>query len=407
MINKINLYSSNSQIQKFKSAEKRKESNYRADSVSFPNHFYYVPFFGRREVSRVSVLSLIQNANPYSETGYKGTVYKLASPKGSYAVKVARTPEFSFEKEAEVLKKVPDALLGSQKFVDFFKDPKTNKDVLVSTFAKGRRGVLYSEDDFKTFFKNLLLLDINGIYHGDLNMENCLFDEGNINLIDFGEGSFFKIGDTYSEMYPTFMLKSNACNLEQNGIPDCIKKWNDMGFNLKNTFKKYLQAKGEFYQKHSALLDESVPKYAVKFEQNLAKVLLKPSDDIIENELRRIDLLYTFEHADTAVNYQRIPEMGTRNWNLTIEKAISMLSFINQTLRKDLGAEERIYFEFQKQTAEKLLETFLAWGNSTKEWINESMKKDFSELSQQEKDFRKNQGKYMELPPDLFSMVMK
>lgn len=405
MINQVNLYS-NIQIPKVKRIDSKKENRHKSNFLPSTNHFYCVPFLGKKEVSRIMVLSSIENQKPFSETGFKGIVYKLENSNGSYAIKVARTSEFSFEKEAEILKRVPKKLIGSQKYVDYFKDPKTNRDILVSTLAKGERGVLSTDNDFEIFFNNLLLLDINGVYHGDLNMENCLFNGNSINLIDFGEGSFFQLGETYDEMYPSFMLKSNACNLEQNGIPDCIKEWKNMGLNLKDTFKKYLIAKGKFYSKHSALLDKKTQENAVFFEQNLAKVLANPNNDIIENELRRIDLLYTFEHADTAVNYKRIPEMGIRNWNLTVKKAKLMLSFITQTLKKPLNEDERTYFKYQKQIAEKLLETYIDWGNSTIDWIKESMEKDSTELSKHEKDFRTNQGNYMEPPPDLCSIIL-
>lgn len=406
MIKAVGLYN-NFQIPACsKKAELKKDKRAQIGSLSSFDNFSSLAFLGNKQTSRVEVLNLIQNEEPFSEAGYKGTVYKLENKNGLFAVKIARTPEFSFSKEAEVLKKVPNGLGESQRFVDYFKDPKTGRDILVSTFAKGKKGVLTTDDDFKRFFENLLLLDREGIYHGDLNMENCLFNNGDINLIDFGEGSFFNLGDSYDEMYPDFMLKSNACNLEQNGIPDCIKKWDDMGLNLKETFKKYLRAKGEFYSKHSTLLGENAPREALLFEQNLARVLSNPSDDVIQNELRRIDLLYTFEHSDTAVNYKRIPEMGIRNWNLTIEKANTMLDKINETLKKPLSEDERTYFEFQKQTANKLHETYKNWGNSTIEWIKDSMKKDYSELSPHEKDFRENAGKAMELPPDLYGMVV-
>lgn len=405
MIEKISL-NNNFKIQQFKKAELKKDERLQITSLSSFKNFSSLSFLGNKEVSRADILNLIQNAEPFSEAGLKGIVYKLENSNGSFAVKVARGEEFSFSKEAEVLKKVPKSLSKSQRFVDYFKDPKTNRDILVSTFAKGKRGVLTTDKHFNSIFESLLLLDREGIYHGDLNMGNCLFDDGEINLIDFGEGSFFNLGDSFDEMYPSFMLKSNICNLEQNGIPDCIKKWHEMGLNSKEIFKKYLAEKGKFYSKHSALLGESTPKEAKLYEKNLAKVLLNPSDDVIENELRRMDLLYTFEDADTAVNYRKIPEMGIRNWNLTIQKANSMLHRINETLKKPLCEDERTYFEFQKQIAEKLLETYKDWGNSTITWINGSMEKNYSELSPHEKEFRKNQGKFMKLPPDLLSMVL-
>lgn len=364
-------------------------------------------FLGNRpEVSRSEVLNTIRNSEPISRAGLKGDVYKLQKGEKAYAIKIAKI-ETDFSKEAEILKRVPKGL--GQEFTDYFKDPATGFDILVSTFAEGKKGTLQTKEDFKTFFDNLLFLDRAEILHGDLNMENCLFFGDKINLIDFGEGSIISTGDGYEEMYPPFMLKTNAVNLEQNGIPDCIKSWVQTGIDTKETFKTYLNAKGEFYKSHAEYLAKSgiSNKDAINFETNLARVLSAPSERVVKNELRRMDALYTFEQADTAVNYAKSPKSAIRNWHLTIQKTEKMLSEIEENLAlADLSKEERTYFEYQKTIAQTMLSDYKDWSTGTIGWIESSFEKPDNELSEHEKAFRQNRDTIMEMPPDLLSMVI-
>lgn len=104
MIEKISL-NNNFKIQQFKKAELKKDERLQITSLSSFKNFSSLSFLGNKEVSRADILNLIQNAEPFSEAGLKGTVYKLENSNGSFAVKVARGEEFSFSKEAEVLKK--------------------------------------------------------------------------------------------------------------------------------------------------------------------------------------------------------------------------------------------------------------------------------------------------------------
>lgn len=369
---------------------------------------YYLPlnFRGNEKKPSVSsILNFIETNRPYSEAGLKGVVYKMDSKNGPLAIKVGRSIENDFSHEAEILKRVPDDISG-QKFVDYFKDPKTGKDILVSTFSSGTKGTMQKKEDFLKLFSVLNALDNAGVLHGDLNMGNWLFDDGEINLIDYGEGSLFNAGDTYEEMYPDFIVKTNIINLEQNGIPDCIQKWHKKGIDTKEAFKSYLEAKAEFYKKHKETAAKTGNKRAYDYESNLTEVLNNPDDDIIENEARRMDILCTFEQSDTAVNYAKYPDSAIRNWKLTIKKAQAMLDKTREMLEDDnLSPEKRKYFEYQYKIAKTFLETFKDWGNGTISWIKGIETKPKEELSEHEKTLKDNKGKQMELPPDLVSMV--
>ena len=138
----------------FKSAKTNafNSKNRLAQPPYFSNVSDSYSFTGKTEISRTKVLEIINTSAPLSNAGLKGIVYKFDEGNKSYAIKVARLPEYKFENEAEVLKQVPSGI-NCQRYVLYFQDPKTNCDILVSSFVEGSKGVLKSEDDFNNFLK--------------------------------------------------------------------------------------------------------------------------------------------------------------------------------------------------------------------------------------------------------------
>lgn len=393
-----------------KTTIKNKTNFQNKNSTVLPNYnqIGHLSFLGsKKEIERAKILSVIRDEKPFSNAGLKGVVYRTNIKGKEVAIKVGRNENFDFSNEAKILSRVPKDFSQSQQLIDYFKDPITNCDILVSTFVEGKKGILSSREDFDGLLSNLFILDKNGILHGDLNMGNFLFTDNGINLIDYGEGSLFEIGETYTEMYPNFIAKSNVINLEQNGIPDFIQKWQENGIEPKKAFKNYLIAKGNYYKKHSEFLKENnLDNRTIEFEKNYAKVLENPSDKVIKNEILRMDALCTFEQSDTAVNYTKIPNAAIRNWNLTISKVKFMKENIENELKNpNLNNDERVYFNYQKEIANCLLEDFSNWGNSTINWILGSFEKDEKDLSEHELAFRKNKNKNMENPPNLYSII--
>lgn len=364
-------------------------------------------FLGKNTPSKLEILEAINHSSPLSNDGFKGVVYKYDKNGKSYVIKVARNSQFKFENEANILKHVP-LDINCQSFISYFQHPNTNCDILVSTFVKGSKGVLKSPDDFKEILNLLSKLDAANILHGDLNMQNCLFGSSSIGLIDFGEREIFKTGDTYSDfIYPDFVLKSNIVNLEHNGIPDCIQTWAQNDDNTKNNFKNYLIAKSQYYKNHADFLKAQSKDLtsAIDFEQNYSEVLENPSDLVIENEIRRIDCLYTFEQSDTAVNYQNIPNAAIRNWNLTVKKAKAQLDFINNVLNNEnLSCDERKYFEYQEKIITLFFKQFSSWATSTIKWLESLPNK--NNLSDFEKKFIANKDKTTPAPPNLVEKTL-
>ncbi len=332
------------------------------------------------------VSNVIQKEKPLSNAGLKGIVYKFEHKGEPYVAKVARSTEHSFGKEKEILEKIPQELESSQKLVDYYQ-LEDGRDVLISTFVDGKQGILKSKEQFDNLFDSLLELDNAGVLHNDLGMGNCVFKDGKVKLIDYGEGALFKIGDDSSELYPHFVSQTNVINLEQNGIPDCIKQWNKEGLETRNLFTDYLQSKGVFFEKRSNALEKIAEENItlqsnVEYEKVLSRVLQNPSKEVIENEAHRMDILQTFESADTSVKYHKLPNDAIKNWELTLEKTQSSIDRTNKHLESEhLSRDERKYFEHQKQIYEHLQGTFSDWGNGTINWLNDVKNTDINHLS--------------------------
>lgn len=358
---------------------------------------------------RQKAINAMSNQQPVNNGGFKGVVYKLEHNGNTYAIKKGRFDNSDFSNEAQILKKIPSSLKNSQHLIDYFKN-KDGKDILITTFVKGHKNVLKTQKDFDKFYEALLTLDSLGILHGDLNMANCLFDGENINIIDYGEGSFFSLGEKEGGFYPDFCLKTNANGLENNGIPDCIKAWANEGLDCRGQFVTYLMAKSKFYEKHSKLIQKFAPNSeSADYEENLSKVLKDPSKNVIENEAKRIDILYTFEHADTSVNYNKNIDDSIRHWYMTLSKTkVALLNAVKIAQDENTPPDEKKYFEYQTKILGSMYSNFKQWSDGTFYWLERISNTPESYLNEQEKTLKHSIGKKTAYnPPDLEACIIK
>lgn len=413
-INKLNTASLRSNYYQLRKTENKPNKNFKSIGNA-PLNFsktYPIPFLGNIDFDlRKEALRAVENDTPLSNDGFKGIVYKINHKGKNYAVKVGRFEDSDFLKEAQVLKHVPKTITQSQHFVDYFQNE--GKDVLISTLVSGEKGVLKSDADFKNYFELLFKLDKSGVFHGDLNMANCFFDNDKINLIDYGEGSLFSSGEKMGDLFPDFVLKTNGANLENNGMPDCIKNWKTNGLETKKLFETYLENKAHFYSKHHKLIKKnygSAPRYekAIDYEENLSKVLKNPSEEVLKNEARRIDLLYTFEYANTSTRYHKIPRDAVYNWSLTMDKAKNALKTARKILENgNLKPLERKYFEYQTQIYQKMYITLQIWRDNTLSWIEDIVSATDENLDNYEKTFYLNRNLKTDYEaPDIYSYIV-
>jgi len=196
--------------------------------------------------------------------------------------------------------------------------------------------------------------------------------------------------------------------LEHNGIPDCIKSWSKNNKDTYQNFKDYLKAKSGFYEKHLSLLKANgiESEDTIAYEENLSRVLKNPSDTVVENEIRRLDCLHTFEYADTAVNIENNITAAKRNWNLTVKKSQLQLGFIERNLQNpNLSDDEREYFTYQQKILQTFDKQFTSWSSSTFEWLDSLGARD--DRSDIERRFIENIGKEPSpVPPNLVEMVL-
>ena len=335
----------------------RFESSYANKKSNIPS------FYGKdiiQQYSRTQTIEYLKsNPKPIAQ-GTDGIIYKL----GTSAIKVGKTKETSFEAEAEILKKSPKSLKNTQKFLDRF--TFNGKDVLVSSFVQGTHKKALNAQDFGKVFNVLLEHDKVNIIHGDLNLGNIIFSKnGEISLIDYGAAT--QPQTTEVELYPNFVVNTNALKFENTGVCDSLKEWQKAGTANEN-FEEYLRSKANFYAKHSTLVSDGKSR---EYEENLAIVLNSPTQDIIDTELRRLKTLDLLEMADTATNYENNPHNSIKLWNATVENAKEYTEETAIKLQNEKDENRIKYLAFQHEIAKSFYETLSEWRNGTFSWLYE------------------------------------
>lgn len=376
-ISAINIYN-NYQKTQTKKRTNSVNSSYSNKNISEPSFCSNIHYSYNR--SRL-IDFLEQKPQPKAE-GTDGIIFKF----GDTAVKVAKTKETSFEAEAEILKKLPNDLKNSQKFIDRFE--YRGRDVLVSNFVEGNHKKALTPNDTAKVFGVILAHDKANIIHGDLNLGNIIFSKtGDVSFIDYGAAS--QPSTTQVELYPNFVTNTNALKFENTGINDCLKEWSKEG-KAKEFFTQYLAQKANFYTQHSQLVKDS---NGQNYENNLATVLQTPTEEIIETELQRITTLDLLEQADTATNYDCNPYASIELWNKTVENASLFEKYTAEKIKTAKTEEEQTYFTYQNEIAKCFHSTLSDWREGTLSWLYEIKNPNFKPRSTTEARLQENWNK--------------
>ncbi len=321
---------------------------------------------------------LEQKPTPKAE-GTDGIIYKF----GDMAVKMAKTRETSFEDEAEILKKLPKSLKTAQSFIDRFE--YKGKDILVSSFVEGTHKEALNPNDIRKVFGIILAHDKENIIHGDLNLGNIIFSKtGDVSFIDYGAST--QPVTTQVELYPDFVVNTNALKFENTGINDSIRVWKKEG-TLEERFKQYLAQKADFYAEHIKIIEQQK---AIDYERNLATVLKNPTKDIVQTELKRIRTLDMLEQADTATNYDNNPYSAIDLWSKTVDSASEYELYTYKKIKESKTEEEQKYFTYQNEIAKCFNATLTDWQNGTINWLYQIKAPNFKPRSEIEANLKRN-----------------
>jgi len=234
-----------------------------------------------------------------------GTNYVI---KESLSTPAAKRVNGTFSQEASMLSSLPSSLKNTQKLVANVKTEKGNH-YLLSTLVEGEKpeppASLWKLSHFNSLFNNLFALDEANIYHGDLNRGNCLIDnKGNVNLLDYQYAEKFNINDSTANdskfKFPAFMMPSNAQMFEMANLPFYITNLatTNQRNNIKDCFKTYLNSKSNYCGERAELLRYSKGnKDSIRYEQLQEYYYKNPSDDMINLQAEKLQVLYAFRQA--------------------------------------------------------------------------------------------------------------
>ena len=180
---------------------------------------------------------------------------------------------------------------------------------------------------------------------------------------------FLEKRDNAVDIYPGFVVENSVLDIEAKELPTAAIGWMEDEVEPLRMFERYLKAKGIFYlyfadefqdffkdrfegEQREKFLD------TLKFQKNYAEAMLNPTSRIIKNEARRIDIVNTFETAE-SLNDDGDIQGGAYNLNSAIQKTKEFESKIDEALEnKHLVPEDRLYFDYQKKIAQTMLQKF-------------------------------------------------
>jgi len=239
---------------------------------------------------------------------FKGTPYVI---KESLEDDYAKEANKGFYQEAAMLTRVPDKMKTSQKLIAHVETERGNCYLLSTLVAGGPADCQkrpWTTKSFQGLLRSLYDLDEAGIYHNDVNQANCLLDNvGNVNILDYQFGTTFSPYNTSENSKnfkcTSFQMPSNAQMFEMASLPFYLK---DMGRKypkkeVSEVFKAYLNAKSD-YCKQRALHLSGMSSEKSKYEALQAKFYKRPSDDMVNLQALKLQLMYAHRKTFSIVD---------------------------------------------------------------------------------------------------------
>lgn len=370
------------------------------------NHLKYkAPMSFKSKVTKVIVGSASQHlkdkidtfeethANAtYLGTGLFSRVYKFNDSdtviKESLPTQAAKKVNDKFINESLLLSAIPFSVRNSQKLIANVETERGNQ-YLVSSFVRGKKpdGVetSWEKAHFNSLFKTLFQLDLNKIYHGDLNRGNCLLtDDGNVNLIDFQYADRFDFDNPVENddkfKCPYFVSPSNAQMFEMANLPYYLLKLNKVGKKdkVKPTFKNYLMEKAQYSKQRSDFLyanDYNIE--MARYEELLSKFLRYPTDDIMELQALKLQVLYAYRQVFSIVDINNFS-------NKNIISAIPAYLFVASSAKSLNDCVKKLY----SSSANSDFKEFLSYESEyARYWQNKALEELFGTNISDDKEY--------------------
>ncbi|MBQ7286934.1 MAG: hypothetical protein IJW73_04150 [Candidatus Gastranaerophilales bacterium] len=264
--------------------------------------------------------------------------------------------------------------------------------------TKGERASYYgnpiTNKHLGNVFKNIFLLDKNGIYHKDLDIEHVFYDEqGNVEIDCFRFAQKFAKNEP---ALPDFVAPTNQFNYETASLALYMENIYDN--NAKRVFvENYLSECAKFHQKRAGMMarvmkDANRQNYTLEmfdYEQTKAKALQKVDADKVQLTLQRLDFMgkqraaFTkWDEGNGACGHKFSKKDRIESIPMYLEAVKSAIEYSKMAenfASKTTGLDKK-YYEYEAQFGAYFANIYLSWisGMAKDNFNNPKMESGFS-----------------------------
>ncbi len=285
--------------------------------------------------------------------------------KESLPSEFAKKQNKDFFPEAQALEMLPPSVKNTQKLIALVQTEKDNY-YLLSTFVEGTPASYpehpWDKSSFDGLFETLLSLDKAGIYHNDINQANCLIDKNyRASTIDYQFADTFRVDDRDNDKKfktKSDMMPSNAQMFEMASLPWYIRTMSKTApkEEVRNLFKTYLEAKSRYAKQRALYLQQKVYyRDMARYELLQAKFFENPTDEIIDLQAKKLQLLYsfrkTFSVTDQNNNHNKNIGSAIQSYIYTLAAAKDMENYANYLARETSEPNLKTFYKYEADYA--------------------------------------------------------
>jgi len=253
-------------------------------------------------------------------------------------------------------------------------------------------------------FKNLYLMDKNGISHNDLDIEHIFYGEdGNVEIDCFRFADKFKKGQMN---LPDFMAPTNQINYEAASLSAYISDFYNDNDSRNMFLAEYLKESSKFHKKRSEYIADDLIKNAdnTKFTLGMLDYEVLCADKLQEPDfwtlflfIQKLDFLGKQRRAFTewdegngACGHEFNPERREESIPMYLDAVESAIVYskMAENMSNDAQGRDSLYFEYEAKVGEYFANTYLSWIRGMANWNfeDEKMQNDVDEEKRVELD---------------------